>query len=134
MAAKYRQISLKDTFSACQDMFMHDTPTFLQLFDEHFDLNELIPTVFSNAFYQHLGRKNLSFNLFFIRLHSPKDFSISTDSLLILFLSLCKDLRGFCDFSKVPDAPLFTRFRQNFEPYIPDVTWILTFFSLPIGG
>ena len=37
-------------------------------------------------------------------LHSTKNFSIPTDSLLILFLNLCKELRDFCVFSKVPDA------------------------------
>ena len=47
-----------------------------------------------------------------------KIFSIPTDSLLILFLALCKELRDFCGFSKVPDAPLFTRFRQDFEDHI----------------
>lgn len=31
MATKYRQISLKDTFSDCQDMFMDDVPSFFQL-------------------------------------------------------------------------------------------------------
>ena len=35
MATKYRQISLKDTFSDCQDMFMDDVPSFFQLLDEH---------------------------------------------------------------------------------------------------
>lgn len=119
MAAKYRQISLKDTFSDCQDMFIDDTPTFFQLLDEHFDLNEFIPSVFSNAFYQHLGRKRTyPLTGFLSALILQKIFSIPTDSLLILFLSLCKELRDFCGFSKVPDAPLFTRFRQNFEPYI----------------
>lgn len=47
MAAKYRQISLKDTFSDCQDMFMDDTPSFFQLLDEHFDIHDFIPH-FSN--------------------------------------------------------------------------------------
>ena len=37
MPIKYRQISLKDTFSDCQDMFMDDTPSFFQLLDEHFE-------------------------------------------------------------------------------------------------
>lgn len=37
-------------------------------------------------------------------LHSTKNFSIPTDSLLLLFLNLCKELRDFCGFSKVPDA------------------------------
>ncbi|MGN0251918.1 MAG: hypothetical protein ACI4EH_11225 [Oliverpabstia sp.] len=59
MSAKYRQISLKDTFSNCQDMFWEDTPSFFQLLDEHFDIQEFIPSVFTNAFYQHLGRKRL---------------------------------------------------------------------------
>lgn len=57
MAAKYRQISLKDTFLDCQNMFIDNTPTFFQLLDEHFDLNEFIPSVISNAFCQHLRRK-----------------------------------------------------------------------------
>lgn len=119
MAAKYRQISLKDTFSDCKDMFIEDSPSFFQLLDEHFDIQEFIPSVFTNAFYQHLGR-NRTYPLtgFLTALILQKIFSIPSDSLLILFLSLCKELRDFCGFSKAPDAPLFTRFRQNFEPYI----------------
>lgn len=54
---------------------MDDTPSFFQILDEHFDLNEFIPSVFTNAFFQHLGRKkDLSLNRIFIRPHSPKDF------------------------------------------------------------
>ena len=119
MAAKYRQISLKDTFSDCQDMFMDDTPSFFQLLDEHFDIQQFIPSVFTNAFYQHLGRNRLyPLAGFLSALILQKIFSIPTDSLLILFLSICKEFRDFCGFTKVPDAPLFTRFRQNFEPFI----------------
>lgn len=47
-----------------------------------------------------------------------KIFSIPMDSLLILLLKPCKELRVFCGFSKVPDAPLFTRFKLGFEDYI----------------
>lgn len=119
MAIKYRQISLKDTFSDCQDMFMDDVPSFFQLLEEHFDINEFIPSVFSNAFYQHLGRKRTyPLTGFLSSLILQKIFSIPTDALLILFLNLCRELRDFCGFSKVPDAPLFTRFKQNFEPYL----------------
>ena len=57
MAIKYRQISLKDSISDCQDRFKDDVPSFFQLLEEHFDINEFIPSVFSNAFYQHLGRQ-----------------------------------------------------------------------------
>lgn len=133
MATKYRQISLKDTFSDCQDLFVEDTPSFFQLLDEHFDICEFIPSVFTNAFYQHLGRKR-SYPLtgFLSALILQKIFSIPTDSLLILFLSLCKELRDFCGFSKVPDAPLFTRFRQNFEPFIELMFRQMVDFTEPI--
>ena len=56
MVTKYRQLSLKDTFSNCQDLLIEDSPSFFQLLDEHFDIQEFIPSVFTNAFYQHLGR------------------------------------------------------------------------------
>lgn len=119
MTTKYRQISLKDTFSDCQDMFMDDVPSFFQLLDEHFDIAEFIPSVFTNAFYQQLGRKRIyPLTGFLSALILQKIFSIPSDSLLIIFLNLCRELRGFCGFSKVPDAPLFTRFKQDFEPYI----------------
>ena len=119
MTTKYRQISLKDTFSDCQDMFMDDVPSFFQLLDEHFDIAEFIPSVFTNAFYQQLGRKRIyPLTGFLSALILQKIFSIPSDSLLIIFLNLCGELRGFCGFSKVPDAPLFTRFKQDFEPYI----------------
>ena len=133
MATKYRQISLKDTFSDCQDMFMDDTPSFFQLLDEHFDLNEFIPSVFFNAFYQHLGRKRTyPLTGFLSALILQKIISIPTDSLLILFLSLCKEPRDFCGFSKVPDTPLFTRFRQNFETYIELMFRQMVDFTEPI--
>lgn len=119
MTTKYRQISLKDTFSDCQDMFMDDVSSFFQLLDEHFDIAEFIPSVFTNAFYQQLGRKRIyPLTGFLSALILQKIFSIPSDSLLIIFLNLCRELRGFCGFSKVPDAPLFTRFKQDFEPYI----------------
>lgn len=119
MTTKYHQISLKDTFSDCQDMFMDDVPSFFQLLDEHFDIAEFIPSVFTNAFYQQLGRKRIyPLTGFLSALILQKIFSIPSDSLLIIFLNLCRELRGFCGFSKVPDAPLFTRFKQDFEPYI----------------
>ena len=57
MAVKYHQISLKDIFSDCRDMFIDDTPSFFQLLERYFDISEFIPSVFYNAFYQHLGPK-----------------------------------------------------------------------------
>lgn len=131
--AKYHQISLKDTFSDCQDMFIDDAPSFFQLLDEHFDISDFIPSCFYNAFYKHLGRKRLyPLNGFLSALILQKIFSIPTDSLLLLFLSLCKELRNFCGFSKVPDAPLFTRFKQHFLPYIELMFQQMVDFTEPI--
>lgn len=133
MAAKYHQISLKETFSNCQDIFFDDTPSFFQLLEEHFDLSAFIPPTFYNAFYQSLGRNRLyPLTGFLSALILQKIFSIPTDSLLILFLSICKELRDFCGFSKVPDAPLFTRFKQGFLPYIELMFQHMVDFTEPI--
>jgi len=101
MANKHHQVSLKDVFTDCQDFFIGQTPSFFQLLEEHIDLNEFIPSAFFSAFHQRLGRKR-EYPLagFLSSLILQKVFSIPTDSLLILLLSICKELRGFCGFSK----------------------------------
>ena len=119
MANYYHQISLKDTFSGCKDMFMDDVPSFFQLLEQHFDISLFIPQTFFNAFYQRLGRKrDYPLTGFLSALILQKILAIPTDTLLILLLHLCKELRDFCGFSKVPDAPLFTRFKLGFADYI----------------
>lgn len=133
MSAKFHQISLKETFSECQDLFIDDAPSFFQLLDEHLDLESFIPDSFFNAFYRSLGRKRLyPLSGFLAALILQKIFSIPTDSLLILFLNLCKELRDFCGFHKVPDAPLFTRFKQDFLPFIEEMFHQLVDFTEPI--
>ena len=133
MTVKYHQISLKDIFSDCQDMFLDDTPSFFQLLDEHFDISEFIPSVFYNAFYQRLGRKRDSpLTGFLSALILQKVFSIPTDSLLILLLSLYRELRDFCGFPKVPDAPLFTRFKLGFTDHIELMFQRMVDFTEPI--
>lgn len=119
MRSQYHQITLKDTFSDCQEMFHEDIPSFFKLLGDTLDISEFIPADFYLAFYQTLGQKRLyPLEGFLSSLILQKIFSIPTDSLLILFLALCWELREFCGFSKVPDAPLFSRFKTTFEPYI----------------
>jgi len=119
MSYKLHQISLSESFEQCQNLLISDTPSFFDLLNQHMDLNAFIPIEFDNAFYKSLGRDR-SFPLtgFLSALILQKIFSIPTDSLLILLLILCKELRTFCGFSKIPDAPLFTRFKQDFVPYL----------------
>ena len=133
MTVKYHQIVLKDIFSDCQDMFLNDTPSFFQLLDEHFDISEFVPSVFYNAFYQRLGRKrDYPLTGFLSALILQKIFSIPTDSLLLLLLSLCRELRDFCGFHKVPDAPLFTRFKLGFADHIELMFQRMVEFTEPI--
>lgn len=117
--ANYYQTSLKDTFSDCQDLFIENPSSFFSILEEHFDFHEFIPSVFHNAFYQTL-RRNRIYPLtgFLSALILQKIFSIPSDAMLILFLNICRELRDFCGLSKVPDASLFTRFKQNFLPHI----------------
>lgn len=130
---KYHQISLKETFSDCQDMFQDDSPSFFQLLQEHFDFSKFIPSTFRNAFYQSLGRKRLyPLEGFLAALVLQKIFSIPTDSLLLIILNLCRESRDFCGFSKVPDAPLLTRFKQNFEPFIEQMFQRMVDYTEPI--
>ena len=96
-----------------------NTPSFFQLLERHFDISEFIPSVFYNAFYQHLGRKrDYPLTGFLSAPILQKIFSIPTGSLLILLPHICKELRDFCGFSKVPDAPLFSRFKLGFADHI----------------
>lgn len=119
MVTKYHQISLSDIFSDCQNSFFDESPSFFSLLSEHFDLNEFIPPEFLTAFYLSIGRKRLYplqgvLTAFILQ----KIFSIPTDSLILLFLHLSKELEEFCGFTKVPDASLMSRFKHDFEPYI----------------
>lgn len=133
MANNYHQLSLKDTFSDCKDMFNEDVPSFFQLLKQHFDISLFIPLTFYNAFYQRLGRKRVyPLTGFLSALILQKILSIPTDSLLILLLNLCKELRDFCGFSKVPDAPLFTRFKQGFADYIERMFQQMVDYTEPI--
>ena len=119
MSEKFQQISFKDVFDDCQNIFVDNPSSFFHLLEQHMELSDFIHNSFYTAFYQTLGR-NRTYPLegFLSALILQKIFSIPTDSMLILLLNICKELRSFCGFSKVPDAPLFTRFKQNFLPWI----------------
>lgn len=133
MAVKYSQLSLADFYQECKEMLVSDTPTFFSLLREHIDLNDFIPNSFFSAFYKSLGRdRDYPLHGFLSALILQKILTIPTDSLLIILLSICKELRDFCGFSKVPDASKFTRFKQNFLPYIEQMFSSMVDFTEPI--
>lgn len=133
MTAKHSQLSLADIFKDCQDIFVSDKPTFFSLLEQYIDFKEFIPQTFYNAFYQKLGRRReYTLSAFLSALILQKIISIPTDSMLILLLHLCRELREFCGFKKVPDASKFTRFKQDFLPWIEQMFNNLVDYTEPI--
>lgn len=119
MATNYHQTSLYELFSDCQNQLIDESPKFFQILAKHFNLDDFIPYEFKSAFYLSLGRNRIyPLHGFLSAFILQKIFSIPTDALLLLFLNLCKELRDFCGFTKVPDASLLSRFKHDFEPYI----------------
>ena len=111
----YKQLSLADIFTDCQEKFQDDKPAFLSLLHNHIDLDEMIPVSFRNHFYASTGRsRKYPLQAFLWALIIQRIFSIPTDQLLLTFLAYSKPLRDFCGFTKVPDASKITRFKQDF--------------------
>ncbi len=111
----YKQLSLSDIYTDCQEKFENDKPAFLSLLENHIDLDEIIPISFRNHFYASTGRtRKYSLHSLLWTLIIQRIFSIPTDQLLLTFLAYSKPLRDFCGFTKVPDASKITRFKQDF--------------------
>ena len=111
----YKQLSLADIFTDCQNKFANDKYEFLELLSLAIDLDEFVPVSFVSHFHAATGRPR-KYHLYPIlrALLLQRFFSIPTDSLLIIFLKYSQELRDFCGFDTVPDASKFTRFKQDF--------------------
>ena len=83
----YYQISLNDTFSDCQNLFIENPSSFFSIFEEPFDFYEFIPFSFHNAFYLSLGRNKIYhltvFLLLFFKKSSPSPLILCLFSFLI---------------------------------------------------
>lgn len=134
MAKKYfSQLSLAEHFQDCRNFFESDSPIFFELLKKHINLHDFIPNSFYTAFYKSLGRtREYPLHGFLTALILQKIFSIPTDSLLIILLHICKELREFCGFTKIPDASKFTRFKQDFLPYLEQMFSSMVDYTEPI--
>ena len=113
----YKQLSLADIFTDCQNKFDNDKYEFLELLENTIHLDEIVPASFVSHFHAATGRPRR--HLLFPMLRAlllQLIFSIPTISLLIVFLKYSRELRDFCGFDVVPDASKFTRFKQDFLP------------------
>ena len=111
----YKQLSLADFFTDCQNKFDNDKYAFLELLENTINLDEIVPASFGSHFHAATGRprKYLLYSMLKALL-LQLIFSIPTTSLLIVFLKYSQELRDFCGFDVVPDASKFTRFKQDF--------------------
>lgn len=111
----YKQLSLADIFTDCQNNFDNDKYAFLELLENTINLDEFVPASFISYFHAATGRprKHLLYPMLKALL-LQLIFSIPTTSLLIIFLKYSQELRDFCGFDVVPDASKFTRFKQDF--------------------
>ena len=98
----YKQLSLKDFFTDCQNKFDNDKYEFLSILDNSISLDEIVPVSFISHFHAATGRprKHLLFPMLKALL-LQLIFSIPTTSLLIVFLKYSQELRDFCGFDVV---------------------------------
>jgi len=119
MRKKNVQMSLLDTYNDVSSAMEEDKPKFLALLEEHIKLEEWIPSRFYFAFYLRFGRnRDYSLESFLWFLILQRAIGITYDKTLLTILRMCRELRDFCGFDKVPDASKITRFKQDFVDYI----------------
>lgn len=113
----YKQLSLAEIFTVCQNKFDNDKYEFLELLKNTIDLDEIVPVSFISHFHASTGRpRRHQLYPMLKALLLQLIFSIPTVSLLIIFLKYSQELRDFCGFDVDPDASKFTRFKQDFLP------------------
>jgi len=113
------QLNLGNIYSDCSHLFEEQKPEFLNLMNTYLHIDDYISWEFKRAFYADTGRpRDCSLLGYISSLVLQKIFTIPTDSLLILILTFSPDLRDICSISKIPDNSQYTRFKQDFEPFL----------------
>jgi hypothetical protein len=133
MLKKFVQMSLSDTYNDVRSAMENDKPELLALLEEHINFEKLIPYTFYRVFYRHFGRPRdyqlESFIRFFVL---QRIIGVICDKTFLSIVTLCKELRDFCGFDKVPDASKITRFKQTFVKHIQKVFETLVEITEPI--
>ena len=112
----YKQLSLPDIFTDCQNKFDNNKYGFLELLENTIHLDDIAPASFVSHFHATTGRPCKHHLYPMLRaLLLQLLFSFPTTSLLIVFLKYSQELRDFCGFDVVPDASKFTRLKQDFS-------------------
>ena len=111
----YKQLSLADIFTDCQNKFDNDKYEFLSILEQTVDLDEIVPHSFALHFHASTGRprKHLLYPMLKALL-LQLIFSIPTTSLLIVFLKYSQALRDFCGFDVVSATSKIYSFQTGF--------------------
>jgi hypothetical protein len=133
MTNHFVQLSFQEIYNHCINLAESNNYAFFELFDKHIHIDNFISQDFYFAFYKKFGRnRKYQLSSFLRALIFQKIISIPSDSLLISFLKISKELREFCGFNKVPDPSKITRFKQTFFPYIEKLFISLVDITEPI--
>jgi len=133
MRKKNVQMSLLDIYNDVCSAAEENKPEFLAMLEEHINFRELIPNEFYWAFYSRFGRpRDYQLESFIRYFVLQRALGIIYDNTLLAVLRICRELREFCGFEKVPDASKITRFKQDFVAYIQKVFENLVEITEPI--
>lgn len=116
MKANLNQLSFTDIYSNIDEYFQQDKPKLIRLFEQHIDLQNLIPQSFYNHYHADTGHpRTYKLSSMISALILKSILSIADTSLFINILNLSSELRDICCFTTVPNASQFSRFKINFE-------------------
>ena len=130
MKANLNQLSFTDIYSNIDEYFQQDKPKLIKLFEQHIDLQNLIPQSFYNHYHADTGHPRIyKLSSMISALILKSMLSIADTSLFINILNLSSELRDICGFTTVPNASQFSRFKikfkkdlKNFFDYLVEVT------------
>ncbi|MGL4373160.1 MAG: transposase [Turicibacter sp.] len=116
MKANLNQLSFTDIYSDVDEYFQQDKPKLIKLFEQHIDLQSLIPQSFYNHYHAETGHPRVyKLSCMISALILKSMLSIADTSLFINILNLSSELRDICGFTTVPDASQFSRFKIRYE-------------------
>ena len=116
MKANLNQLSFTDIYSNVDEYFQQDKPKLIKLFEQHIDLQNLIPQSFYNHYHADTGHPRIyKLSSMISALILKSMLSIADTSLFITILNLSSELRNLCGFTTIPNASQFSRFKITFE-------------------
>jgi hypothetical protein len=91
----------------------------LEKLKTHIQIEDFIPPEFYRAFYKDKGRtRGVKLESFMWCLILQSVIGLACDSTFLSIVEMCRELREFCGFDRVPDAGKVTTFKQTFVEYI----------------